>query len=73
MRALLSPRDEPDDLCRQGGLGKFSDLELLVEDQAEGGIPVWRLLALCLLEQSGERGRRGYLLCMLVALCLPGG
>ena len=42
----------------QGGFGEVGDLEVLVEDQAEGGIPDRCLLALGLGEQPAEGGRR---------------
>src|SRR5262245_7443374 len=52
---------------RQRGLGEVGDFEVLVQDQAEGGIAVRRLVALRLFEQPGERGGGGY----LVWACLP--
>jgi hypothetical protein len=42
------------------GRSSGRDFEVLVEDQAEGGAPVGRLVALSLPEQPGQRRLRGF-------------
>lgn len=56
--AQNGPDDAPDValVSGQGGFSEVGDLEVLVEDQAEGGIPDRCLLALGLGEQPAEGG-----------------
>jgi hypothetical protein len=63
------PDDAPDValMGRQRGLSQVGDFEVLVEDQAERGVPVRHLVALRLPEHPAECGGGG----CLVGACLP--